>query len=41
MLIFSSIVAPILVGITLVTYKYWLEHRGKSSSYLCTAISHV
>ncbi|WP_222717448.1 type I toxin-antitoxin system Fst family toxin [Listeria portnoyi] len=31
-LIFSSIVAPILVGITLVTYKYWLEHRSNKSS---------
>ncbi|WP_376701559.1 type I toxin-antitoxin system Fst family toxin [Listeria booriae] len=27
-LFFSSLVAPILVGVTLVTYKYWLEHRS-------------
>ncbi|MBC1430022.1 type I toxin-antitoxin system Fst family toxin [Listeria seeligeri] len=27
-LFFSSLIAPILVGITLATYKYWLEHRS-------------
>ncbi|EHL5791203.1 type I toxin-antitoxin system Fst family toxin [Listeria monocytogenes] len=26
--IFSSLIAPIFVGITLATYKYWLEHRS-------------
>ncbi|WP_241433078.1 type I toxin-antitoxin system Fst family toxin [Listeria cornellensis] len=31
-LIFSSIVAPILVGVTLVTYKYWLERRSNKSN---------
>ncbi|MDT0002105.1 type I toxin-antitoxin system Fst family toxin [Listeria cossartiae subsp. cayugensis] len=27
-LFFSSLIAPIFVGITLATYKYWLEHRS-------------
>ncbi|WP_206537353.1 type I toxin-antitoxin system Fst family toxin [Listeria grandensis] len=28
-LIFSTLIAPILVGMTLMTYKYWLEHRKR------------
>ncbi|EAC3456767.1 type I toxin-antitoxin system Fst family toxin [Listeria monocytogenes] len=27
-LFFSSFIAPILVGITLAIYKYWLEYRS-------------
>ncbi|HAM1321512.1 TPA: type I toxin-antitoxin system Fst family toxin [Listeria monocytogenes] len=27
-LIISSIIAPLLVGCLLTTYKYWLEQRG-------------
>ncbi len=28
-IIFSTLIAPILVGVTLTTYKYWLDNRKR------------
>ncbi|WP_149023011.1 type I toxin-antitoxin system Fst family toxin [Listeria floridensis] len=30
-ILYSSLIAPILVGTILVTYKYWLENRSNKN----------
>ncbi|CAC6893399.1 TPA: type I toxin-antitoxin system Fst family toxin [Staphylococcus aureus] len=28
-IVFSTLIAPVLVGVILTTYKYWLENRKR------------